>query len=144
MKKEKIRELQLHDLDNGFFETLGHLSEVGNVSRAKAEKIFTELSGNPVYHIYVAELDGRIVGTATLLVEQKFFRRLGKVGHIENVATRKGFEGRGIAGRLVRHAIKKAKAVGCYKSILDCSEKIVPFYERHGFRRHETGMRLDF
>ena len=37
-----------------------------------------------------------IIGSTTLLIEQKFIHDGGKVGHIEDVVTRKGYEGFGI------------------------------------------------
>jgi glucosamine-phosphate N-acetyltransferase len=30
----------------------------------------------------------------------------------------------------------------CYKIILDCEEKLIPFYERFGFKRKANSMQL--
>jgi glucosamine-phosphate N-acetyltransferase len=40
-------------------------------------------------------------------------------------------------------ALEYARAQGCYKTILDCDDKVKPFYERLGFKRHSNGMRFD-
>jgi len=139
-----IRKLDAEDFDKEFFNTLSNLSDIGNIDRHKAILAFNETSSNPVYHMFVAEDDGKVVGTVTLLIEQKFFRHLGKVGHLENVVTKKGHEGKGIGGQLVRHAVKAAKDLGCYKAILTCNENLIPYYEKHGFRTVGAEMRLDF
>ena len=46
-----------------------------------------------------------VIGATTLLVEQKFIHSGGKAGHIEDVVTRKGFEGLGIGSALINQCI---------------------------------------
>lgn len=38
-------------------------------------------------------------------------------------------------GRLIEHLKTIGVKMGCYKVLLDCSEKNVPFYERTGFKK---------
>ena len=110
----------------------------------KAERIYKkQIKDNPVYKIFVAELENEIVGAITLLIEQKFIHSGGKVAHIEDVVARKGFQGQRIGSALVKTAIKQAKKEGCYKAILDCEEKNIPFYKKCGFKVWEREMRLD-
>lgn len=140
----EIRELTAADLGNGFIETLGNLSDTGGLTPASARKILEKMGRASPYHVLVAAgADGKVVGATTLLVEQKFIHGGGLVGHIEDVAVRKGSEGRGIGGSLVKAAVRIADEVGCYKVILDCKEELEPFYAKLGFRRHDLGMRLD-
>jgi len=40
-------------------------------------------------------------------------------------------------------ALEYAKNQGCYKTILDCDDKVRPFYEGLGFKRHSNCMRFD-
>lgn len=138
-----LRKLEKGDFDKGFFEVLGKLTVVGDVSKKDFEERFTEINNNPVYQIIVIELDGKIVGTTTLLLEQKFVHSCGIVGHIEDVVTKNGYEGRGIGSALVKYAIAFAEASGCYKVILDCSNENVLFYEKFDFKKKENQMRLD-
>lgn len=140
----EIRELRASDLENGFFETLGNLSELEGLTVAKGRKILSDMKRGTAYNILVAVAPGgQVIGTTTLLVEQKFIHGGGLVGHIEDVAVRKGFEGKGVGSSLVRRAIGEAKELGCYKCILDCSPGRVGFYEAIGLVRHEVGMRVD-
>lgn len=140
--KPKIRKLKEEDFKRGFFETLTNLSRV-NLTPQKAKRIYQKIKNNPVYHFFVAELNNQIVGTITLLIEQKFIHSGGKVGHIEDVVVKRGFEGQGIGSALVKKAIAEAKKQKCYKVILNCSKKNIPFYKKLGFYKHEQGMRLD-
>jgi glucosamine-phosphate N-acetyltransferase len=143
-KPPEIRELSVADLDSGFLETLGNLSDLEGLTREEARNILATMKRTPSYRIFVAVADGgQIVGTTTLLVERKFTHRGGLVGHIEDVVVRKGHEGRGVGGSLVARAIQTAKELGCYKCILDCKAELAPFYEGLGFSEHDVGMRID-
>lgn len=141
-----LREIEELDLQNGFFQTLLNLTQVGEIESdyKKAKKILKEIKSWPFYRIFVAvKDDGEILGSTTLLIERKFVHNGGKVGHIEDVATKKEYEGMGIGSALVNRAVEFAKANECYKVILDCSEKNTQFYEKLGFKRHEVSMRYD-
>ena len=81
--------------------------------------------------------------TTTLLLEPKLIHGGGLVGHIEDVAVRKAYEGKRVGSAVVGKAIQRARDLGCYKVILNCKEELVPFYTRLGMRRHEVGMRVD-
>jgi glucosamine-phosphate N-acetyltransferase len=136
-----IQELDESTLDHEFFTTLGHLKTV-NLTIEAACNILRKRIAQGI-RTYVARQEHLTVGTASLLVEQKSIHSGGLVGHIEDVATREGYEGRGIGKRLVVHAATEAWRLGCYKVILDCSKENLPFYERCGFRPHEIEMRID-
>src|ERR687897_14931 len=138
--------LRESDLRNGFFETLSNLSEVGRVSQdiRRAANILREIDKSKMSNIFVAvDKSGKIIGSITLLLEQKFIHDGGKVGHIEDVETRKEYAGRGIGLALVDKCINLAKEEKCYKIILDCSPANIPFYKKAGFREHEISMRYD-
>jgi glucosamine-phosphate N-acetyltransferase len=142
-----IREIQQADLEKGFFQTLSNLAILGKIrdDLEQAKKILQEIKSYPLYNIFVAVKndDTEIIGSITLLIEQKFIHDGGKSGHIEDVVTRKGYEGKGVGSALVSAALAFAREKNCYKVILDCSEKNVPFYEKIGFRRNEISMRYD-
>jgi len=139
-----VREMRREDVGEGFFRTLANLRSVGELAPERGKEILEEIYKNPNHYIYVFELDGEILGTTTLFIEQKFIRNGGRVGHIEDVSTRKELEREGIGKALVERAIEESRKHGCYKVILDCSEDNVPFYEKCGLHREEQQMRLDF
>lgn len=138
----QIAELTDEDLATGFLEALASLSDVG-LTPAEAMSVARARSRQGV-KTYVARLDERVVGTASLVVERKFIHRGGKVGHIEDVAVHREFQKRGIGTRLVQHVTEEARKLGCYKVILDCFDRLAPFYARLGYRTFNVGMRVDF
>ncbi|HZU38291.1 MAG TPA: GNAT family N-acetyltransferase [Gemmataceae bacterium] len=136
-----LREMNGQDLENGFLDTLADLAEV-QLTLEQAREVLRQRLRRDV-RTYVACQDGRVVGTASLLVEQKFIHGGGRCGHIEDVVVQRTWQGCGVAQALVRYAVQEARRLGCYKVILNCFEALVPFYTRCGFRTHDTGMRLN-
>jgi len=138
-----IREIEEDDLKNGFLETLDFLRNASNLDKNKANEILKKIKQNPNHIIYVAIDNKKIIGSTTLLIEQKFIHDGGLVGHIEDVVVRKDYEGKGIGIKLVTSLLERAKEKNCYKTILDCKDDVKQFYERIGFKRESNGMRYD-
>jgi glucosamine-phosphate N-acetyltransferase len=141
--KTTIRELRLEDLDNGLLKTLDNLlAGTSELDADKAKALLHEIKSNPLHKVLVAALQsGEIVGVVTLLVESKFIFKGGRVGHIEDVSVRKGFEKMGIGRELVLHAMDLAKEMECVKLVLDCSDATMPFYTRMGFSYQDNCMK---
>jgi len=143
MSEPIIRELRKDDLWNGFLTTLDSLRQTSNIGRNKAEEVFEKINSNPDHIIVVAELDGKIVGTTTLLIEPKFIHGGGLVGHIEDVVVDKNFEGQRIGEKIIKYLLEFAKNRGCYKTILDCTDDVKSFYEKLGFKHIANELRFD-
>jgi glucosamine-phosphate N-acetyltransferase len=143
MTSIKVRKLQRKDIYNGFLLSLDSLRESSHIKPKKANAIFDKISKNPQQVIYVAVENSKIIGSASILIEQKFIHEGGKVGHIEDVVVRKEFQGRGIGQKIVKSLLEYAEKQGCYKTILDCADDLVQFYEKIGFKRHSNSMRFD-
>ena len=141
-----IRRIKEDDFENGFFETLSNLTTVGDIRiNERRREIINRILGDPNYIIIVAEdqENHTIIGTATLLIEQKFIHNGGKVGHIEDVATRAGYDGLGVGKKIIQRLIEISRDLQCYKIILDCDDKVIGFYEKLGFKKKAVMMRLD-
>ena len=143
MTDVKIRVIVESDIDNGFLESLDSLRKASDLDKKIGKDILRKIIVNPDHVIHVAEIDGRIVGSTTLLVEQKFIHNGGRVGHIEDVVVSKEYEGRGLGIKLVSSLLEKAKVMNCYKTILDCQDELIPFYERIGFKQESNQMRYN-
>ena len=135
-----IRKIIESDLENGFLESLDSLRKASNLEQSSAKNILKNILENENHIIHVAELDGEIVGSTTLLIEPKFIHQGGFVGHIEDVAVKKDFEGQGIGMKLVLSLLDVAKERKCYKTILNCEDELVSFYEKIGFRQKTNEM----
>ncbi|MBM3904713.1 MAG: GNAT family N-acetyltransferase [Thaumarchaeota archaeon] len=138
-----VRKIIESDLDNGFLESLDSLRKTSDIDRKKAGQILDKINKNENHVVFVAEFRGKIIGSTTLLIEQKFIHDGGKVGHIEDVVVSKEFQSKGIGVIIIRAVLDYAKSQGCYKTILDCDDTVKPFYEKLGFVRHSNGMRYD-
>jgi glucosamine-phosphate N-acetyltransferase len=143
-----VRPLRRDDFAKGFMGVLAQLTQIGEVTSATFEHRFDAMArANGVlgtYYVVVVEDTARraIVGTATLLVEQKFIRGAALAGHVEDVVTDKGVRGAGI-GRVLNEALLRlARKVGCYKVMLDCADNNIPFYEKFGYAPKERQMAI--
>jgi len=135
----QVKELEEDFINDSFFETLSNLAEVDEVSK----DVFEEIKKSNNIKIFVAFIDRELVGTITALIEQKFIHKGGKVCHLEDLATRKGYENLGVGSILIEHVIKFATEKRCYKVILDCSKHNLTYYKKFGFYEHEISMRYD-
>jgi len=141
-----IRKLRRGDVGGAYFELLCQLS--GEVREnynfmLDVARFWPIYQGNNLHQIFVYEDEGEIVGTATLLVENKLLHYGSRVGHIEDVVVNKHKRLKGVGRELIEKCVEHAKYTQCYKIILDCSDDNVPFYESCGFRVAERCMRLD-
>ena len=76
------------------------------------------------YTIVVLERStDRIVGVGCVFIERKFLRGLGKVGHIEDIAVDSRVQGKKIGLRIIDALTRISESAGCYKTILNWSDK---------------------
>jgi len=138
-----IRELRKEDLWNGFLTTLDSLRQASDIDRNQADEIFEKINSNPDHIVVIAEVDSKIVGTTTLLIEPKFIHKGGLVGHIEDVVVDKNFQGQKIGEKIMKYLLEYAKNRGCYKTILDSTDDVKLFYEKLGFKHIANELRFD-
>ena len=145
-EKYKIRRIQKSDYDSGLIELLGQLTSIAKdkIPRDKFnEYVETLLCNNHHLTIIVETVFGAtIVGTATLFVEPKLIHNISKVGHIEDVVVDEKYRNEGIGKMMLDHLVGKAEVMDCYKVILDCDAKNIPFYEKCGFMNKGVEMAL--
>jgi glucosamine-phosphate N-acetyltransferase len=143
MAEPIIRKLRKEDLQNGFLITLDSLRQASDIETKKAEEIFEKINSTTDYTIAIAELEGKVVGATTLLIEQKFIHNGGLVGHIEDVVVDKNHQGQKIGQKIMKFLLDIANDRGCYKTILDCTDDVKPFYEKLGFKPIGNELRFD-
>ena len=112
----------------------GHVLDDG-----EAEALFAQFASYPDYKIYVAEVEGRVVGSFALLVMLNLGHRGAPSAIIEDVVVDPQWQGRGLGAKMMKAAMALAREKGCYKLVLSSNAKRVrahAFYERLGFERH--------
>ena len=141
----KIRELERGDVSvhSEFFPILNQLSPTSDWEEIGFSSLWETYNNNQNALTLVAEKYEKIIGTGSVLIEQKFLRGGGKVGHIEDIVVDNRSREKGVGKTIIDFLVEIAKERGCYKVILSCSNENVPFYIKCGFRLTENEMRLD-
>ncbi|RAH42674.1 glucosamine 6-phosphate N-acetyltransferase [Aspergillus brunneoviolaceus CBS 621.78] len=132
-----IRPLRRSDYQRGYLDVLRVLTTVGAITAAQWDARYDWIAArnDEYYLLVICDGTGRVVGTGSLIVERKFIHALGMVGHIEDIAVDKDQQGKKLGLRLIQALDFVAEKVGCYKTILDCSESNEGFYLKCGFKR---------
>jgi len=138
-----MRPLASTDYDRGHLSVLSVLTQAPDVgAEAWAAQFQAMRSESSTYYILVVvsrETD-RIVATGGVFLERKFLRELGRVGHIEDIAVAREMQGKKLGLRIIEALTHISEQVGCYKTILNCNENNIPFYEKCGYERREVEM----
>ncbi|MFC5585960.1 GNAT family N-acetyltransferase [Nitratireductor kimnyeongensis] len=106
---------------------------------------FERISDSPNDTLYVAELDGAVVGTFQTTLIPGIPGRGGTSFQIEAVQTRKDMRGRGIGALMINHAIEAAKTADTRLVQLMSNavrERAHGFYERLGFAKSHVGFKM--
>jgi len=74
-----------------------------------AKVIFDRMVSYPDYHVYVAEMDGKIVGTFALAIMDNLAHMGRKSGLIEDVAVSRTLQGQRIGREMMRFAIETCR-----------------------------------
>lgn len=106
---------------------------------------FAAIEADPDNAIFVAELEGEIVGA----FQRTFIRHLQRggerVSEIESVIVDEPLRGRGIGVAMMRWAVEEARQAGCTRVQLTSNvarKDAHRFYERLGFLPGYVGMKL--
>jgi len=138
-----IRPLASTDYGRGHLPVLSVLSQVTDPGEAAWQAQFAAMRAAPETYFSLVILDratDTIIGVGTLFVERKFMRGLGRAGHIEDIAVDKQQQGKKVGLRIINALTYISETIGCYKTILNCSDSNIPFYEKCGFVKKENEM----
>lgn len=117
-------------------------SEAFKETEPKISQWYKILSNRDIVY-RVAKVDGNIMGVASLITVNKILRSGSRMGMIEDVAVSEEARGLGVGKALIENLLKESVIRKCYKTILNCSDKNVGFYEKCGMYRAENQMRWD-
>lgn len=131
-----IRDIKEKDVDDRYVNLLSQLSHVDTVciNKDNTKNFLDTLNSN--HKIFVIEdLNTKhIIGSGTVLIEQKLFHNYGKVGHIEDVIIDYGYKKHGLGKLLVEYLSDYCIVKhNCYKCILNCQRTETLFYRKCGY-----------
>jgi glucosamine-phosphate N-acetyltransferase len=139
-----IRHIQSNDFYKKYLYLLSELSPITSSHYSIFNKYINSIICNNSHFIFVIEDNNIIIGTITVLFEQKISHNFKKVAHIEDLVVKKGFRNLGIAKKLLDYCINFSKKNNCYKIILNCKYDLIPFYKKLGFNNNNQQMSIYF
>ncbi|GAA5870385.1 hypothetical protein JCM16303_001983 [Sporobolomyces ruberrimus] len=134
-----LRPLSSSDYSNSHLSLLTNLTSAPDIGSSSWSERYEQLSSiNKIYPTYfpiviALKETNELVGSATLVVELKFLRGGGKVGHVEDVVVHPKMQGKKLGVLLLNVLTKLSEDQGCYKTILDCDPKNEAFYVKCGY-----------
>jgi GNAT superfamily N-acetyltransferase len=148
-----VREARAEDVPR-----IAALIAMGNASRpmtaeeAEAEgrlpvygEAFARVAASEANHLFVAEQDGRVIGTYQLTVLPGIAERGRTRGKIESVHVDPALRGTGVGAVMMRHALEVARQVGIGLIELSSNKSRTDahrFYERLGFAKSHEGFKM--
>lgn len=111
-----------------------------------AKKLFVKFGQYPDYHLYIAKINTKIVGSFALLIMDNLAHFGTPSAIVEDVVVSENNQNKGIGKKMMEFAIQKAREKGCYKMVL--SSNLVRtdahrFYERLGFEKHGYSFKIN-
>ncbi|XP_046992169.1 probable glucosamine 6-phosphate N-acetyltransferase isoform X1 [Schistocerca americana] len=131
-----VRPLCRADYEKGFVQLLGQLTSVGDITKEQFLRRYAEMKAcKNTYFITVIEdtITNRIIGAATLVIEQKFIHGCAVRGRLEDVVVNDTYRGKQLGKLIVTTVALLAKTLNCYKITLECKDKLIPFYQSIGY-----------
>jgi GNAT superfamily N-acetyltransferase len=109
------------------------------------EAAFAAILSAGGHHVLVAESEGRLLGSATVIIEPNLTYKGTPFALIENVVVTEAARGTGIGAEIINKAIEIAREAGCYRVSLTSNKRRTDahaFYERLGFTASHEGFQL--
>jgi len=97
---------------------------------------------NENHHILVIDYENKIIGSGTLLIEEKMTYGGCKMGHVENILIDENMRKKNLGTLLMNELIKIANQQKCYRVDLVCENSLINFYSNVGFYNKLTCMTL--
>lgn len=123
----QIRPLAIDDYSKGHLQLLSVLTETPDRGQQAYEDQFKLLQSiaNTYYIVALTSKDdpSKVIGSGSVIVERKFIRGHASLAHIEDIVVSKDIQGKGLGKKLLQSLILLSKRLGCYKTLLDCSDE---------------------
>lgn len=140
----EIRNIEINDYYKNILPLLKQLSslDIEKISYYDFKMFIKNLNSNHLIKIIEDKNNNQIIGSITVLIENKIIHNFGKVAHIEDVVIDNRYRGLGLGKKLMDTAYKTAKSNNCYKIILHCKEELEKFYQKNSFEKNGIEMNL--
>ena len=123
------------------------LDDGHTLTAEQATQHYRRFKEYPNYRLFVAELNGAIVGTFALLIMDNLAHLGAPSGVVEDVVVTAELRGKRIGRRMMEAALEICRESGCYKMALSSNlkrEAAHAFYESLDFEKHGYSFRVVF
>jgi glucosamine-phosphate N-acetyltransferase len=121
-----------------YINLLSMLTITSDLDNNNFINILDNINNNSLIYIAcindINNLEFNIIGSGTILIENKFIHGGMNVGHIEDIVIHENYRKIGISQILLDKLKEFAKKNNCYKIILDCKESISNVYKKNNFK----------
>lgn len=130
-----FRFLNFNDYNSNYLDLLLQLSIIDKklINQQQWNNFISNLNINHQIFVLVDPSTNNIIGSGTLLIENKIIHNMSKVAHIEDIVIDKSFREKGYGKMIIDYLINEANKLNVYKIILNCSEENVLFYKKCNF-----------
>jgi len=137
----EIDNLSKTDFNTNYLSLLSQLSVIDTqgITFDTFYKFVDKLNSNHIIKIIKNKNTKKIVGTVTILIEEKLLHNNGRVGHIEDLVIDESMRGCGLGKKILD--IAKNECKNCYKIILNCNDNNIDFYNKCGYMISGSQMR---
>ncbi len=137
----QIREAQVTDLDR-MLELYSLLFGKGILNKTvETIKIWNHIITDKLYHVIVAEEDGKLVSTCTCVIIRNITYDHRPYAIVENIVTDSEYRAQGLATACLEEARKIAEKEDCFKIMLTTASKLDSthkFYEKLGYNKQDS------
>lgn len=123
----------------------GHGDTTDPAALPEYEAAFARIAASPNDCLYVAEIDGAVVGTFQTTMITALTGRGATSMKVEAVQTRNEMRGRGIGAAMIAFAVERARQAGAVSVQLTSNLKRADahrFYRRLGFEQSHAGFKM--
>lgn len=116
------------------------------MDEAAARKLLERIAAYPDYKLFLVIEGAEAVASYALLIMDNIAHNGAPLSIVEQVAVRADKQGQGLGTRMMRHAMERSRALGCYKLALSSNvrfERAHAFYDKLGFQRHGYSFVVD-
>lgn len=141
--KYEIANLSKNHYYTNYLSLLSQLSicDASYITYNNFSTFVDELNSNHIIKVLKDKITNKIIGSITILIENKLIHNYSKVGHIEDLIIDHSYRGLGLGKKLLY--IAKRECQNCYKIILNCNNDNIEFYNKCGYTESLIQMRIN-
>lgn len=94
--------------------------------------------------IVLEDENEKLIGTGTVLIEEKLTYGGCKMGHIENILIHENYRKKGYGEQIVNKLLDLCNNKQCYRVDINCTSELENFYKKNGFNKKYICMNVYF